>query len=210
MRGATAAPDGLGARRARLAVALLVTVALGLATTRLEGTAPDLLGDGLYAVLVYLLLALAAPRVRPRALGAGAFAWCAAVELAQLTSVPAQLVDAWAPVRYLLGTTFAPVDLVAYLAGAVLAGVLHARLDPVPGAVPTVGSGPVRGSVPDARSDSTPEAGSGPVGGSVPEVGSDPVSGRVPEVGSDPGSGPVPEVGSGARRPSRTTPDGAS
>ncbi|WP_223145052.1 DUF2809 domain-containing protein [Actinotalea subterranea] len=198
VRGATAAPDGLGARRARLAVALLVTVALGLATTRLKGTAPDLLGDGLYAVLVYLLLALVAPRVRPRTLGAGAFAWCAAVELAQLTSVPAELVDAWAPFRYLLGTTFAPVDLVAYLAGAALAAVLHARLDPVPGPAPEVESVPVGGPVPEAGSDSTPEAGSGPVGGRVPEVGSGPVGGRVPEAGS------------GARRPSRTTPDGAS
>ena len=49
-----------------------------------------------------------------------AFALCALVELAQLTGIPAAVVDAVPVARYALGTTFAAVDLLAYAVGAAL------------------------------------------------------------------------------------------
>lgn len=77
----------------------------------------DLLGGVLYAVAVYLVLALVLPRARAGRLALATLAICTAVELAQLTSVLAALVDLAPPLRFLLGTTFYAPDLVAYAAG---------------------------------------------------------------------------------------------
>ncbi len=107
---------------AATAVAGALVVAAGLATARYgSGAAADALGDALYAALVTLLVALAAPRW-PRAAQAGlAVGLCWAVELAQLTGVPAAAADAWPPLRYLLGTTFVATDLLWYAVGVLLA-----------------------------------------------------------------------------------------
>jgi len=120
--------DGVG-RRARfgrprlgtLAAAVLV-VAAGLATARLAtGAAGDALGDALYAALVLLLVTLVLPG-RSRGAQAGtAIALCWAVELAQLTGVPAAAAAAWPPLRYVLGTTFVATDLLWYAVGVLLA-----------------------------------------------------------------------------------------
>jgi hypothetical protein len=85
------------------------------------------LGDAMYAALVWVVVAFWAPRVRPSVVTAVAFAVCAVVELAQLTGVPAAVTAAWAPARYLLGATFAAPDLLAYAAGALGAGMVAGR-----------------------------------------------------------------------------------
>jgi len=116
-------------RRPALAVAALATVATGLAV-RSAGSAglPQSVsgpaGDALYAVLVYVLVGALAVRVRPWALAAVAWALSAAVELAQLTGVPAAVVALWDPARWVLGTTFHAPDLASYAVGAVLAALV--------------------------------------------------------------------------------------
>lgn len=116
-------------RRRPLVVAAAVVVALGLVVRGLPGAVGDLAGGVLYAVLVTLLVALVAPRSRPVTLGAVALVVCVAVELAQLTGVPAQVVDVVPPLRYVLGTTFHGPDLAGYAVGAATAagGLAAAR-----------------------------------------------------------------------------------
>ena len=77
------------------------------------------LGDALYALLVYLLLALAFVRLPPVRIFASAFAFCALVEISQLYQA------AWInAVRHtllgglVLGYGFSWGDIAAYLAGA--------------------------------------------------------------------------------------------
>jgi hypothetical protein len=91
-----------------------------------SGPAADLLGDALYAVLVWVLAALLAPRAGAGRVTAVAIAVCVVVETAQLTGGPAAASAAWAPLRYVLGTTFAAADLAAYAVGAVAAGLVAA------------------------------------------------------------------------------------
>lgn len=119
-----------GLRRWPLAAAAVGVVTLGLAVRGLPGSAGDLAGGVLYAVLVTLLVALVAPRARPVTLGVVALAVCVAVELAQLTGVPAAVVDVVPPLRYVLGTTFHAPDLAAYAVGAAAAagGLAAARV----------------------------------------------------------------------------------
>lgn len=116
-------------RRWPFAAAAVVVVALGLVARGLPGAVGDLAGGGLYAVMVTLLAALVAPGARAVTLGAVALVVCVAVELAQLTGVPAQVVDVVPPLRYVLGTTFHAPDLAAYAVGAAAAagGVAAAR-----------------------------------------------------------------------------------
>lgn len=103
-------------------VAGALVVAAGLATARYgSGAAADALGDALYAALVTLLVGLALPRWFAPARAGLALGLCWAVELAQLTGVPAAAADAWPPLRYLLGTTFVVTDLLWYAVGVLLA-----------------------------------------------------------------------------------------
>ncbi|MER5420189.1 DUF2809 domain-containing protein [Streptosporangium roseum] len=117
------------ALRARLpaALAAVATVAAGLTVRAVTGGwFGKYAGDALYTVLVHTLIVLVLPRVPPvrAAVGALAFSW--AVELAQLTPVPAALSEASVLARLVLGSTFGAADLVAYAAGAVLAATAHA------------------------------------------------------------------------------------
>jgi hypothetical protein len=106
-------------------VAGVLLVTAGLTVSRVgSGPLADPLGDALYAALVWVALAFVAVRRSAPAVTVAAVAVCVAVELAQLTGVPAALTAAWAPARYLLGTTFAAPDLVAYAVGAVAAGAV--------------------------------------------------------------------------------------
>lgn len=117
-------------RRAGLALAAALTAAAGLvARVGLRGvpgtawwTGP--LGDALYAVLAFLLVAFAAPQARTAVLAAAALGVCATIELLQLTGVPAALGRAFPPARLVLGTGFLWSDLLLYLVGvAAAAGV---------------------------------------------------------------------------------------
>ena len=104
-------------RRGPLVVASLAVLVTGLVVSRGDSLVSDLAGGALYAALVQLLVLLAAPRVRARAAAATATACCVAVELAQLTPVPAHLSATWPPVAYVLGSTFVATDLAAYATG---------------------------------------------------------------------------------------------
>ncbi|QHT58448.1 DUF2809 domain-containing protein [Cellulomonas sp. H30R-01] len=104
----------------------MVVVAGLLVATRATGPVADPAGDALYAALVYLLVLLVAPRLAPWQAGAVATAVCAVVELAQLTGGPAALVQAVPVSRFVVGTTFVPVDLLAYALGAGFATLVDA------------------------------------------------------------------------------------
>jgi lysylphosphatidylglycerol synthetase-like protein (DUF2156 family) len=102
-----------------LAACVPVILAIGLLTRfGLSGGVADASGSVFYTALVYVLLALIAPRARPIALGLGALAFSVAIELFQLTSVPAKLADGFSPIKLVLGTSFAASDLAAYAVGA--------------------------------------------------------------------------------------------
>lgn len=113
-------------RRATIAAALVVVLVTGLVVSRGDGLVADLAGGALYAALVQLLVLLAVPTVRPAVAGGVALATCVAVELGQLTPVPALLAGAWPPAALVLGTTFVVTDLLAYAAGVVVVGTLDA------------------------------------------------------------------------------------
>lgn len=122
-----------GRERRALALTGLVVVAAGLAT-RVVGAALGLdaiagpAGDALYAALGFVLVAFVRPAARGWVVAAVAWGLCAAIELAQLTGVPAQLTALWWPFRLVLGTTFHAPDLIAYAVGALLAAVVDAGL----------------------------------------------------------------------------------
>lgn len=117
------------------AVAAVLVVASGLATARYgTGAVADALGDALYAALVTLLVGLAVPRWSTPARAGLAVGLCWAVELAQLTGVPAAAADAWPPLRYLLGTTFVATDLLWYAVGVLAASSVTVLASRVGGA----------------------------------------------------------------------------
>ncbi|MFI2778038.1 DUF2809 domain-containing protein [Streptomyces sp. ALB3] len=117
--------------RATAAAAALVTVAAGLGVrSAVHGEVAKYAGDALYTVLIHALVVLLVPRVRPSAAAGVALAVSWAVELAQLTGVPAELAGRSAVARLVLGSTFNAPDLLWYAVGAALAWCVHRRLRP--------------------------------------------------------------------------------
>lgn len=106
----------------RLLLALAVTVALGLAS-RLHPVGwflwDRVLGEVLYAVAAYLVWAMLLFRRPTWLIAVMAFGCCVAVELFELTGIPAENQDVFL-VRWFLGMTFAAVNLIYYFTGAVL------------------------------------------------------------------------------------------
>jgi hypothetical protein len=114
-------------RRPPLALAAAAIFATGLATHYLlTGWFADALADGLYTALIAVTIVLIAPRLRPWVAATAAFALSAAVELLQLTTLPAALAESVPLSRLILGTTFAPLDLVFYAVAALIVGMLDA------------------------------------------------------------------------------------
>jgi hypothetical protein len=108
--------------RLLVTVATVVTVGLGLVVHALGwGWFGKYAGDALYACLVYLLIVLAAPRIRSRTALVAAIGICWAVEFFQLTAWPAELGAHSTLARLILGTTFNAPDLAVYMVGAGLA-----------------------------------------------------------------------------------------
>ncbi|MFE4214610.1 DUF2809 domain-containing protein [Streptomyces sp. NPDC056844] len=127
-------PRTVTVRAAALAAAL-VTVAAGLGVrAAVGGDVAKYAGDALYTVLIHTLVVLVAPRVRPLTAAGAALAFSWAVELAQLTGVPADLARHSTVARLVLGSTFNAPDLLWYAVGAALAWAVHRGLR----------SGPVR------------------------------------------------------------------
>ncbi|MFD6276301.1 DUF2809 domain-containing protein [Streptomyces sp. NPDC060209] len=109
--------------------AALVTVAAGLGVRSAgSGDVAKYAGDALYTVLIHVLVVLLVPRVRPLTAAGAALAFSWAVELAQLTGVPADLARQSAVARLVLGSTFNAPDLLWYVVGAALAWAVHSRL----------------------------------------------------------------------------------
>jgi len=123
------APVRSRTRRAALGIAALVTISLGLGIRAFVDAAwAGPVGDALYAVLVYLLIAFLVPRKPQTPVAAVALTLCLLIELFQLTGLPADLAQSWPPVRLVLGTTFGLTDLVAYTGRCILAYVLDRTL----------------------------------------------------------------------------------
>jgi hypothetical protein len=80
------------------------------------------LGEVLYAVAAYLVLAMILSRKPPHFVAALAFLCCLAVELFKLTGVPAEHQHVFL-VRWFLGMTFSWVNLGYYSLGAALAAL---------------------------------------------------------------------------------------
>ena len=105
-------------------------IALGLASRRWPIGVPlydDALGDALYAVMVYLVLALVLPGRRPLHLALAAAVICLAIELFKLTGYP----HAWRRFtisRLVFGTSFGVHNLVRYAVGIACVASLDALL----------------------------------------------------------------------------------
>jgi hypothetical protein len=113
-------------RRTAPAVAAVVTVAAGLSVRSvLGGDLAKYAGDALYALLIFWLVLVVAPRTRVWVAAVVAFGVSVAVELFQLTGVPAELGAQSALARLVLGTTFNAPDLPFYAVGAALGWALH-------------------------------------------------------------------------------------
>ncbi len=116
-----------GRRRIALALAGIVTIALGLGIRAgVDAGWAGPAGDLLYATLMYLAIAFVLPRTGRWQAAAVALSVCWAIELFQTTGIPAQLAQVFPPVRLLLGTTFVPLDLLSYAIGVGLAVVADA------------------------------------------------------------------------------------
>jgi len=110
-----------------VAAAAAVVVVAGLVA------GSNLVGDGLYAVLVYVLVVGVAPAVRATRAAVIAFGSCAAIELLQLTGVPAAVVGTVPAARYVLGTTFNAPDPLAYGIGVLVAAGADVLIRRAPG-----------------------------------------------------------------------------
>ncbi|NUT21165.1 MAG: DUF2809 domain-containing protein [Hamadaea sp.] len=112
--------------RTRAAVAGVVVLLLGLGVRAFTaGAFAKYAGVALYAVLVYFLVLVVAPRVRPLTAAVVALGFCWAVEFFQLTPIPAELSDRSTVARLVLGSTFNAPDLLWYAVGIGLAALLH-------------------------------------------------------------------------------------
>ena len=114
-------------------VALLVTIALGLASRRFADALPHFIaayaGDALWAATVYWLAALALPRARPRLLAAIALGVSITVEMSQLYHAP--WIDSIRATRLgslALGHGFLWSDLVCYIVGVAFAASVDVSL----------------------------------------------------------------------------------
>jgi hypothetical protein len=112
-------------RRLVLAVLAAATVGLGLLVHRsVSGPVGDVVGDALYAVLIYLLAAFVAPRARPLRPALIAFTICAGIELLQVTGLPRLWAAEFPPIGLVLGAGFDPRDLVVYAVAVIAAAVV--------------------------------------------------------------------------------------
>ena len=105
-----------GRRRLIAAGLAVATVFVGLAVrfALRRGTASDVAGDGLYAILIYLIVVFLAPRARAAVAAVVAGSLCVAIELFQLTGLPVAWSATFPPIALVLGTGFDARDIVVY------------------------------------------------------------------------------------------------
>jgi len=90
-------------------------------------------GTALYASMAFAGFYVLFPTARPLIAGAGALLFCWAVELFQLTGIPADLSARSIPARLALGVNFDPIDLAWYSVGIVpLVALMSLRARPAP------------------------------------------------------------------------------
>ncbi|MRG59691.1 DUF2809 domain-containing protein [Agromyces sp. CFH 90414] len=115
------APRSTARVRLFAAIGIAASLGIGLGLQLLDRNAwIDAAGGILYVALVGLLVLLVAPRLPAWAVAAIALGVAVAVELLQLTGIPAAIVAAVPPARLVFGSSFDPWDLVAYVAGAAI------------------------------------------------------------------------------------------
>ncbi|WP_454294230.1 DUF2809 domain-containing protein [Salana multivorans] len=114
-------------RWAGLGVAVLL-IPVGLGLRLLPGLVGDLAGGVAYAAMIYALLVAIALRLGRSGTTLLALVLTLGIELLQLTGLPAAMVEAFGPARYLLGSTFAWLDLVSAAAGVAVASGVDALL----------------------------------------------------------------------------------
>jgi uncharacterized membrane protein YdbT with pleckstrin-like domain len=110
-------------RRMLAAVAGLILVTGLLVHVTIESAAGNFVADALYAVMLFVVLSFIFVRTSGWRIALATFVICVGIELLQLTGVPAAMAEVFPPVRLLLGTTFAALDLVAYFVGALAAAL---------------------------------------------------------------------------------------
>ncbi|MDT6985446.1 DUF2809 domain-containing protein [Streptomyces lusitanus] len=112
-------PDTTGRTRLLAALAALATVGAGLGLRAVAtGDVAKYGGDALYTLLILTLVVLVAPRTTPARAAGVALAVSWAVELLQLTGLPADLSARSTAARLVLGSTFNAPDLFWYAVGA--------------------------------------------------------------------------------------------
>ena len=136
--------------RVRAVIGAVTCLALGLGLQLLDRSLViDLLGSVLYVIFAGLLVLLIRPSLTGPAVALIAVAFATVIELLQLTGIPAAIVDAVPLARLVFGSAFDPMDLVAYLVGAVL-------LVPIVAVIRRLGSSPEGGDGPVTQKTSTP------------------------------------------------------
>lgn len=115
-----------GRRRIVALLLAVVTVIAGWVVARVlpDSVGTDIAGDALYAVLIYLLVVMLAPRLRPASVAVIAATFCVAVELFQLTGLPRVWAESFRPIALVLGSGFDARDLVVYVVAVALAALL--------------------------------------------------------------------------------------
>ncbi|MEU4781568.1 DUF2809 domain-containing protein [Micromonospora sp. NPDC023633] len=115
-------------RRCRIlllaAAALFLLVAL-VVRAAADGGLEQHSGTALYASMVWAGVLFLRPRLSPPTAGAIAIAFCWAVEVSQLTGVPAALSARSLLARLALGVQFDPVDLAWYPVGVLPLVAVH-------------------------------------------------------------------------------------
>ncbi|NEA80049.1 DUF2809 domain-containing protein [Actinospica acidiphila] len=118
-RSGPPAPKATGRTRLLAAVAALATVGAGLGLRAVAtGDVAKYGGDALYTLLILALVVVLAPRSTPARAAGIALAVSWAVELLQLTGLPAGLSARSTAARLVLGSTFNAPDLFWYAVGA--------------------------------------------------------------------------------------------
>ena len=127
---AASSMDAPAARRLRSATLAVTAIFVGLAVHRagfgLNPVVRDMLGDALWATMIFYLLGVLLPQVRLQTRFAAALAICAGVEASQLYHHPG--LDALRATRlgHLgLGNGFDARDLLSYALGAAAAALLE-------------------------------------------------------------------------------------
>ncbi|MGM7668102.1 DUF2809 domain-containing protein [Microbacterium sp. A93] len=111
-------------RRLVVASAAVLTVCAGLLVHRFgTGVQGDIVGDALYAVLIYLVLVFLMPRTPRTVPAALAIIFCTCIELLQLTDVPSTIAAEFPPAALVFGASFDQRDILVY-AFAVVAVML--------------------------------------------------------------------------------------